>query len=107
VLWPQLAEKLGLDVRSGALIQEIEDGSPADDAKLRAGDDDLEFQAQRIKTGGDVIVAVNGRPLTRREDLADEISAMHAGDEVELEVVRDGKHQTVRIRLGQRPRGSG
>jgi S1-C subfamily serine protease len=107
VLWPQLAEKLGLDVRNGALIQEIEDGSPAEDAKLRAGDDTLEFQAQRIRTGGDVIVAVNGHPLTRREDLADEISAMHAGDEVELEVVRDGKHQTIQIRLGERPRGSG
>jgi serine protease Do len=106
-LWQQLADKLGLDVRNGALIQEIEDGSPAEDAKLRAGDDQLEFQAQRVQTGGDVIVAVNGHPLTRREDLADEISAMHAGDAVELEVVRDGKHQTVRVRLGARPRGSG
>jgi serine protease Do len=60
-----------------------------------------------VKTGGDVIVAVDGHPLTRRDDLADEISAMHAGDEVELELVRDGKHKTVRIRLGERPRGSG
>jgi S1-C subfamily serine protease len=52
-------------------------------------------------------VAVNGRPLSRREDLADEISAMSAGDEVALEVVRDGSHKTIRLRLGERPRGSG
>ena len=33
-----------------------------------------------------MIVAVDGQPLTRSDDLADEISAMSAGDEVELEV---------------------
>jgi S1-C subfamily serine protease len=107
VLWPQLAERLGLDVTDGALIQEIESGSPAEKAGLRDGDDEIDFQATRVRTGGDVIVAVNGRPLTRREDLADEISAMSAGDEVALEVVRAGAHKTIRLRLGERPRGSG
>ena len=34
-LWPQLAERLDLDVRDGALIQEIEDDSPAEEAGLR------------------------------------------------------------------------
>ncbi|MEA2454893.1 MAG: hypothetical protein QOI45_1155 [Thermoleophilaceae bacterium] len=107
VLWPQLADRLGLDVRDGALVQEIEKGSPAEKAGLRAGGDEIEFQATRVRTGGDVIVAVDGKPLTRREDLADEISAMSSGDEVRLEVVRDGKHKTIRLRLGERPRGSG
>jgi S1-C subfamily serine protease len=106
VLWPQLADRLDLDVRNGALIQEIEDDSPAEKAELRAGNDEIEFQATSLRTGGDVIVAVNGRPLTRRDDLADEISAMSAGDEVELELVRDGEHETIRVQLGQRPRGS-
>jgi S1-C subfamily serine protease len=50
---------------------------------------------------------VDGRRLSRSDDLADEISAMSAGDEVELELVRDGRHKTVRVRLGERPRGSG
>jgi S1-C subfamily serine protease len=106
-LWPQLAERLDLDVSDGALIQEIEDDSPAERAKLQAGDDEIGFQATRVRTGGDVIVAVNGRRLSRSDDLADEISAMSAGDEVELEVVRDGQHKTVRVQLGERPRGSG
>jgi S1-C subfamily serine protease len=107
VLWPQLADRLDLDVRDGALIQDIEDGSPAEKANLQAGDDEIGFQAQRVRTGGDVIVAVDGHPLTRADDLADEISAMHAGDEVELELVRDGQRKTIRVRLGERPRGSG
>jgi S1-C subfamily serine protease len=105
-LWPQLADRLELDVPDGALIQEIESDSPAEKAGLKAGDDEIEFQAQAVRTGGDVIVAVNGHPLSRTEDLADEISAMSASDEVELELVRGGKHKTVRVRLGERPRGS-
>jgi S1-C subfamily serine protease len=106
-LWPQLAERLDLDVRNGAFVQEIEKGSPAEKAGLRAGDHDIEFQAQRITVGGDVIVAVDGHPLTRSTDLADRISALSTGDQVSLDVVRDGKHRTVGVRLGERPRGSG
>jgi S1-C subfamily serine protease len=105
-LWPQLADKLELDVPDGALIQEIESGSPAEKADLQEGDEEIEFQAQTIQTGGDVIVAVDGHRLSRSDDLADEISAMSAGDEVELELVRDGQHKTVRVRLGERPPGS-
>jgi S1-C subfamily serine protease len=106
-LWPQLAERLDLDVDDGALIQDIETDSPAEQAGLKEGDDEIGFQATRVRTGGDVIVAVDGHPLSRSDDLADEISAMSAGDEVELELVRDGQHKTVRVRLGERPRGSG
>jgi 2-alkenal reductase len=106
-LWPQLADRLGIDVPDGALIQDIEPDSPAEKAKLQSGDDEIEFQATRVRTGGDVIVAVNGHQLSRTDDLADEVSAMSAGDEVELELVRDGQHKTVRVQLGERPRGSG
>jgi S1-C subfamily serine protease len=106
-LWPQLAQRLDLDVPNGALIQGIEPDSPAETAKLRSGDDEIGFQATRVRTGGDVIVAVNGHRLSRTDDLADEISAMSAGDQVELDLVRDGEHKTVRVELGERPRGSG
>jgi S1-C subfamily serine protease len=106
-LWPQLAERLDLDVRNGALIQEVEADSPAEEAGLRGGDGEIEFQATPVPTGGDVILAVNGRRLTRRDDLADVISAMDAGERVELELVRDGDRRTIEVELGQRPAGSG
>jgi S1-C subfamily serine protease len=105
-LWPQLAERLDLEVTDGALVQEIEPDSPAEDAELRAGDDEIDFQATPVRTGGDVIVAVNGRPLSRRDDLADQISAMSAGEEVELELVRGGERRTITVKLDRRPRGS-
>jgi S1-C subfamily serine protease len=105
-LWPQLAERLGLGVEDGALVQEIEPDSPAEQAELRAGDDQIEFQATGVRTGGDVIVAVDGRPLSRREDLADRISALGAGQEVQLTLLRDGERETITVELGRRPRGS-
>ena len=59
------------------------DGSPAEDAGLEAGDEDITFQGQdNIAVGGDLIVAVDGKELTREHDLADEISGHSAGENV-------------------------
>jgi S1-C subfamily serine protease len=103
-LYPQLAERLGLGVENGALIVNVEDGSPAADAGLEAGEEQIEFQGfDEIPTGGDVIVAVDGKRLTRRDDLADVISAKSTGAEVELAVLRDGERRTVTLELGRRP----
>jgi len=106
-IWPQLAERLGLDVDTGALVQDVVDGSPAEDAGIKEGDDTITFQGQtNITVGGDLIVGVNGKPLTREHDLADEISAHSAGDHVRLTLIRDGKRRTIEIELGKRPAGS-
>ena len=103
-LYPQLADRLGLEVENGALVMQVEDGSPADDAGLEAGDDEIDFQGERnIPKDSDVIVSVDGRELTRHDDLADLISAKSAGDEVTLEVVREGDRRTVKVELGTRP----
>jgi len=106
-LWPQLARRLDLNARNGGLIQVVEEDSPAEEAGLRAGGEEIEFQATPVRTGGDLIVAVNGRRLTRTQDLADVISSMSAGQRVELEVLRDGRRRTIEVELGQRPAESG
>jgi S1-C subfamily serine protease len=107
-IWPQLAERLDLGVETGALVQEVVDGSPAEDAGIEAGGDEISFQGQtEIATGGDLIVGVNGEELTREHDLADEISAHTAGERVRLTLLRDGERRTVEVELGRRPAGSG
>jgi S1-C subfamily serine protease len=106
-IWPQLAKRFDLGARDGGLVQEVEEDSPAEEAGLRGGGEEIEFQATPVRPGGDVIVAVNGRRLTRSQDLADVISAMSAGERVELEVLRDGRRRMIEIELGQRPAGSG
>jgi S1-C subfamily serine protease len=106
VLYPQLAERLDLDVGAGALVQEVEKDSPAEDAGIEAGDDEITFQGRPVPTGGDVIVAVDGKRLTLHQDLADVISSKSAGDRVRLQLLRDGERRTVVVTLGRRPAGS-
>jgi 2-alkenal reductase len=104
-LYPQLARRLGLPGRSGAVVVEVVDDSPAADAGIEAGDEKIEFQGQRdVPTDGDVIVGVDGRQLTRRDDLADLISLKDAGETVRLELLRDDERRTVEVKLEQRPR---
>jgi S1-C subfamily serine protease len=103
-IWPQLADRLDLSVDTGALVQDVVDGSPAEDAGIEAGGDEITFQGQsQIATGGDLIVAVNGEQFTREHDLADEISAHSSGDQVRLTLLRDGERRTVEIELDRRP----
>jgi S1-C subfamily serine protease len=107
-IWPQLADRLDLDVDTGALVQRVVEDSPAEDAGIEAGDDQITFQGQDdITIGGDLIVGVNGEEFTREHDLADEISDHSAGDQVRLTLLRDGERRTVRVELGRRPARSG
>jgi S1-C subfamily serine protease len=106
-LYPQLAKRLDLPDKAGALIVQVQKGSPADKAGLETGGGKIEFQGQPdIPSDGDVILAVDGHKLTRQSDLADLISSRNAGDEVELEVYRDGKRRNVKVKLGARPERS-
>ena len=101
-LWPQAAERLDVDAASGAVLGDIQPGSPAEEADLKGGKAQ-EFQGGQLPVGGDVIVAVDGRRLTQRDDLADLVSTHGAGDKIELEVIRDGDRRTVDVTLGKRP----
>jgi S1-C subfamily serine protease len=108
LLWPQLAERLGIDADAGALVQRVEPNSPAENEGLAPGDETIDFQGQPdIPSNGDVIVAVDGKPLTRTQDLTDVIGGHGEGDKVVLTVVRDGESRRVSITLGRRPLGSG
>jgi S1-C subfamily serine protease len=103
-VWPQLADRLDLNVGAGSLVQEVVSGSPADEAGIEAGHEEISFQGQEdITVGGDVIVAVDGEELTREHDLADEISAHTTGERVELTILRDGDRRTIDVELGRRP----
>jgi serine protease Do len=90
--------------RQGALVVDVEKGSPADDAGLSEGSDTISFQGQgNIPEDGDVIVSVDGHRLGLRDDLADRIGEHDAGDRITLGVLRGSERRTVRVKLGQRP----
>jgi 2-alkenal reductase len=102
-LYPQLAKRLGLPVRDGALIADVVNGGPADKAGLRGGGKEIRFQASLVKVGGDVITNVDGHPITRADDFSDRITRYRPGDTISLEVYRGGSKRTVRVTLTERP----
>ena len=104
-LYPQLARKLGLDADHGGLLDEVVPGAPADEAGLEGGKGRIRFQAAAYRTGGDVILSIDGHPVVGPEDLARLVSAYEPGDEVELVVLHDGERETVEVTLGSRPDG--
>jgi S1-C subfamily serine protease len=104
-IYPQLADKLGLDSDHGGLLSEVVPGGPADKAGLEGGDGRLNFQATPYETGGDVILSVDGHPVVRPDDLARYISAHEPDQTVHLVVLHDGDREQIDVTLGKRPQG--
>jgi S1-C subfamily serine protease len=102
-LYPQLAEHLNIGVDSGALVTDVVNGSPADKAGLKGSTGETTFQLQHVKTGGDVIAAVDGKIVHASNELSQLIAAHKPGDVVTLTVIRDGAQHNVQVTLGARP----
>jgi len=85
-----VAEAFGVASTDGALVQEVQAASPAQDAGLR---------------NGDIIVTVDGRPVTDTRQLIDYVAAKPPGTKVELEFLRNGKAMDSTVTLEERPEG--
>ena len=83
-LTPDLAEALGVEAETGAIVSSVEPGTPADEAGLVAGD---------------VIVAVDGEGVDGSADLRRRIGLRRPGDEVEIAYVRDGERLATQVAL--------
>jgi S1-C subfamily serine protease len=102
-VYPQLAEEFDLGSDTGALISDVVQGGPADDAGLQGSEREETFQGVPVSVGGDVIVAVDGTKLQRESDLAELVSRQRPGKTVTLEVIRDGESRDVEVELESRP----
>ncbi|HET7444670.1 MAG TPA: trypsin-like peptidase domain-containing protein [Solirubrobacterales bacterium] len=102
-LYPQLAEKLGLDTTFGGLLAEVVPGGPAEKAGLEGGDKKLQFQAGEYRVGGDVILQIDGHDVVQPDDLARLVSTRKPGEKVTLTVLHDDKREQVEVTLGKRP----
>jgi S1-C subfamily serine protease len=104
-IYPQLADRLDLPTDSGALIAKVVPGGPADQAGLQGSDQQIRFQGQQVDAGGDVITAIDGEKIFGESDLPGLIARHDPGDTVKVQIIRDGKTQTVDVTLGERPSG--
>jgi S1-C subfamily serine protease len=102
-VYPQLAEEFDLGTDHGAWVQAVVAGGPADKAGLRPGTQPRTFQGEPYVVGGDVIIRMGDRRIQRDTELGGELLKYQPGDEVEIEIVRDGKRRTLRARLATRP----
>lgn len=71
-----------------AFIVDVTPGAPADEAGLRAGD---------------IVTSLNGRKITSSTELTREVGRARPGDNLRLEIIREGRTQTVNVRSGTRP----
>lgn len=87
----QMAEALGMDRPTGALVQSVTPDGPADRAGLRPGD---------------VVLAMNGAAIEHPDALGYRLATQAIGSEASLEVLSQGRERTVAIELVRAPEGA-
>ena len=87
---PQEANALGLDRPKGALVASVTKGAPAAEAGLKVGD---------------VVLAVDGTPISDSDALNYRISTQPIGSTVTLDIYRQGAKQSVKVKLERAPEG--
>lgn len=104
-LTPTLIEALKLPAdQRGAYIAEVTPNGPAQRAGLRGATDTVSVSNRAVDVGGDVVTAIDSRPVRSFDDLLLYVALEARPDqEVTLTVIRDGRLQEVRARLDTRP----
>ena len=93
---------LGLKQFTGTYVTDVASGGPADKAGIKAGTQPTSMQG--LLAGGDLIVAVDGRPVIQYDDLISYlVTQKGAGDTIVLTVIRAGQKQDIPLTLGKRP----
>jgi len=85
---PDTGAYVGTGDRTGALIIEVQPGTPAEKAGLRVKD---------------AIVEINGEKIVTYEEFRHKIGGMAPGDTAKLKIMRDGKEKSINVTLGERP----
>ena len=83
---PEFAEALGTTYQKGALVAQVLPGTPAEAAGIQRGD---------------IVVEMNGEPVTGSADLRNKVGMLRVGDAVRLTVVREGETMTIDLAVGE------
>ena len=89
-LSPQLGKYFEVPDNKGLLVQEVEEGSPAEKAGFKAGD---------------VITKIGDAPVARLRDFRSELAEHKEGDKVNVEVLRKGSRKTLTVEIEKREEG--
>ena len=101
---PALAKALNLVDARGFLVVNVVEGSPAEKAGLKGSEETREVDGVEYPFGGDVILAVDGKNVRKIDDILIHLQRYKAvGDEMVLEVSRDGRVSNFVVELDERP----
>ena len=100
----EMANVMGLENTLGFLIITVVEDSPASDAGLIGSNKMIEVEGREYSIGGDVIMSVDGIDVRKIDDILIHLQRGKAvGDEMVLEILRDGRTTNVTILLQERP----
>jgi serine protease Do len=85
---PAIAKSFGVQEARGALVSDVSPNSPAQKAGLERGD---------------IIVELNGKPVSDANELRMTVSMMHPQTDVHLKVLRNGAERDLTVNLGELP----
>jgi len=89
---PDLAEAFGLSKQTGAVINRILEGSPAEKAGLMTGD---------------IVIKIDGKRVRNASDVRNHIGLIRVGEEVTFEILRNGKQKTIKAEIAVAEEGNG
>lgn len=87
-LTPQVSKQLNLAVNHGLLVRGVFNGGPSHRAGIQAND---------------IVISINGSPVTDRHTSVSQIAEVMPGKTIELEILRQGKTFEVTAVAGTRP----
>ncbi|MDX6473193.1 MAG: hypothetical protein QOK22_2009, partial [Gaiellaceae bacterium] len=103
-LTPSLARHLGLKATHGALVDQVTPGGPAAKAGIHGGVSSSQFQGQSVVSGGDVVLAIDGTPVSSADDLVRIITnTLRPGQTAVFSVLRGGRRRQIAVPLVRRP----
>jgi S1-C subfamily serine protease len=96
---PETARIFNLPANRGLMVVRVYEGSGADEAGLRAGTDEVVVAGQSYRLGGDIVVAIEGKPVRTPAELRKAIAAKKAGDQVSVEAYRGDEKRSFDVTL--------
>ena len=103
-LTPTLARHFGYAVARGAVVDSVRAGSPGAKAGIRGGNSDVQVFDTPFTRGGDVIVAIDGFPVSSADDVVRIVSEhLLPGQTATFTVVRGNRRLKLPVTLTERP----